>query len=193
MSAEVDEMETGWDQLTWALGVLPLVLVERGVAMRHTWRPRLVWLASAGGLGGLRVYGPAMAAGVLMVVWSWGRRGADEPVPFFAALIFAPLYVLRGLLTGRRRQVGIGAAVGATTALVGFAVVTLATVVYVGVTDSAFTSVAWVFFGLGFGIPVAAVGAMCGLVGAALAHPTVGARSIRHAFRDQWRSGSPDL
>lgn len=186
-------METGWDQLTWALGVLPLVLVERGAAMRHTWRPRLAWLASAGGLGGLRVYGPAVAAGLLMIVWSWGRRGADEPVPFFAAVMFAPFYVLRGLLTGRRRQVGIGAAVGAVTALVGFATVMLFVVVYFGVTDSAFMSVAWVFFGFGYGIPVAAVGAMCGLVGAALAHPTASARSIWHAFRDQWRSGSPDL
>jgi hypothetical protein len=184
LSAEVDEMDTGLDQLAWAVGVLPLILVERGSALGRTWRPRLLWLASAGGVGGLRVYGPAVVAGILMLAWTYEHRGTETGAPvLFAASMFIPFCVLRGLLAARRRSADAAAAIGAATAVVSFVVFVLGAVVYVGIMVSGTVWVALPLMGLVFGLVVAAVGAACGLLGAALAHPTTTIRSIRSRRR----------
>jgi hypothetical protein len=69
--------------------------------------------------------------------------------------------------------------VGAVTALLGFEIVSLATAVYTAATESLLKSVLWLLTGLGFAIVVGLVGAICGLIGGALAHPTSIIRSLR--------------
>lgn len=184
LSAEVDEIDCGLSQLAWALGVLPLVLVERGTALRRTWRPRLLWLATAGGLGGLRVYGPAVTAGMAMLVWIYEHRYTQTGGPVLAAaVVFIPFCVLRGLLAARRRSDDVAAAVGAATAAVSFFVVVVGVAVYVGVMVHGFVWVAVPVMSLVFAVVVAAVGAACGLLGAALAHPARTMRAIRSRRR----------
>jgi hypothetical protein len=78
-----------------------------------------------------------------------------------------------------RGDVETAALVGAATALVGFAIVVLAAAVYAATTEFALTSLTWVVFRLGAGCTVAMVGALCALVGAAVAYPTVFFRSMR--------------
>lgn len=139
--------------------------------MGRAWRSRLLWLASAGGLGGLRVFGPGVACGIVMMAWSYAHRGEDARLPLFAAFVLAPAYVLRGLLAARGRTVSVGALVGAVTAVLGFEIVVLGTAVYVAATESWLKAALYLGFGLGYVIPVAVVGTVCGLAGGALAHP----------------------
>jgi hypothetical protein len=160
------------------MGGLRLLWIERRTAMGRKWRVRLLWLGSAGGLGGLRVYIPGVVGGIGMATWSYWHRGEDLPIPLFSAFIFAPYYALLGFWWARSRTVGTAALVGAVTALVGFELVTLATAVYTAVTEFALKSVAWLVFGLGYALLVGFVGAICGLIGGALARPTAIIRAL---------------
>jgi hypothetical protein len=156
------------------------MLAERTTRAGRIWRPRLLWLVSAGGVGGLRVYGPAVVCGIAMAAWSYVHPGDDEPPIVVAALMFAPFYAVRGLLAARRRSVWAGAAIGAVTAVVGYAIALISAAVYAGATESVFQSaVVLLLFFLAFLIVVASVGAICGLVGAVLAHPRTANRSLR--------------
>jgi hypothetical protein len=113
LSAEFDEIGTGRSQLAWAVGSLRVLWAERRMSRRSRLWVRLRWMGSAGGLGGLRVYTPAVVGGILMATWSYWHRDDDAPIPLIAAVLLAPYYALIGLWWGRRRTVGTAALVGA--------------------------------------------------------------------------------
>jgi hypothetical protein len=71
------------------------------------------------------------------------------------------------------------ALVSAVTALVGFEIVVVAMAAYAAVTEFALKSLTWLVFGLGFALTIGLVGAICGLIGGSLAHPTAMIRSMR--------------
>lgn len=181
LGAEVDEIATGWSQLRWALGAVRLRWIESSPARRRRWHVRLRWIESAGGLGGLRVYGPAVVGGIGMSLWVYANRGADAPLPLAAAVLAGPYFAVIGCCWARRRTPPIAAAVGAVTALVGFEIVTIGTAVYTVVTESALNATVWLGFGIAFVLPVGFVGAVAGLVGAVAAHPISSVRAIRRA------------
>jgi hypothetical protein len=182
LSAELDHIGTGQSQLAWAVGCLRVLWAEGRASRRSRLRVRLRWVGSAGGLGGLRVYAPALFGSILMVAWSYWHREDDAPIPLLAALLLAPYYALIGLWWGRKRSVRTAALVAAVTALVGFELVTVLTAIQAAATDSASKSVLWLFFGLGFATTVALVGAFCGLAGGSLAHPISTIGSIRRSL-----------
>lgn len=188
LRAEVDELGTGLDQLAWAVEVLPLVLAERVAALLRRWRPRLVWLASGGGLGGLRVYGPAVVSGMVMLAWMYGHRAhLESGAPLLAALRLLPYYLVfytgRGLLTARRRSDDAAAAVAAATAVVGYLVVVAGASAYIGATVPGAVWVVLPITSLLLVFVVAATGAACGVLGAALGHPATTIRFIRSRYR----------
>jgi hypothetical protein len=180
LSAEFDEIGTGRSQLAWAVGSLRVLWAERRMSRRSRLWVRLRWMGSAGGLGGLRVYTPAVVGGILMATWSYWHRDDDAPIPLIAAVLLAPYYALIGLWWGRRRTVGTAALVGAVTALVGFGIVTLLTAIETAVTETAVRAAVWLVFGLVYAIMVALVGAFCGLAGGTLARPSSILRSLHH-------------
>jgi hypothetical protein len=140
---------------------------------------RLRWVGSAGGLGGLRVYLPALVGGMLMAVGSYGYRDADAPVPVLAALVLTPYYAVVGPWWARRSSIEIAVLVGAVTALVGYEIFVMSAAVYMAATESAVNSLTWLGFGVGFALLVALVGAFCGLIGGTLAHSAATIPSIR--------------
>lgn len=87
--------------------------------------------------------------------------------------MFAPYYALAGFLMARRRSVDVGAVMGAVTAVLGFAIVSLTMIAYAAGTGPWLTPVAYFLYGLTFLIPAAFVGATCGFVGGALAHANI--------------------
>ncbi|WP_125592466.1 hypothetical protein [Amycolatopsis balhimycina] len=182
LGSELDEIATGWSQLRWALGAVRLRWIESSPARRHRWHIRLRWIESAGGLGGLHVYGPAVAGGIGMSLWVYANRGADAPLPLAAAVLAGPYFAVIGFCWARRRTAPIAAAVGAITAVVGFEVVTIGTAVYTVVTESFPNATLWVGFGIGYVLPVGFVGAITGLAGAIAAHPISSIRAIRRAI-----------
>ncbi|MGW4529248.1 hypothetical protein [Amycolatopsis sp. NPDC004378] len=184
LGAEIDEMTTGWSQLHWALGVLRLRWIESSPARRRRWQTRLRWIESAGGLGGLRVYGPAVAGGIVMSLWVYANRGADAPLPLAAAFLAGPYFAVIGFCWARRRTAPVAAAVGAIAAVVGFEIVTIGTAVYTVVTESALNATVWLGFGIAYVLPVRFVGAIAGLVGAVAAHPISSIRAFRRAIID---------
>lgn len=180
----MDEVKTGWSQLGWALGAVRLRWIESSPERRRRWQVRLRWIESAGGLGGLRVYVPAVVAGIAMSVWVYAHRGADAPLPVAAAVLAGPYFAVIGFCWARRRTAPIAAAVGAVTALVGFEIVTIGTAVYTVVTESALNAVVWLGFGVAYVLPVGLVGALSGLIGALAAHPICSIRAVRDAIND---------
>jgi hypothetical protein len=184
LGAEMDEIATGWSQLHWALGAVRLRRIELSPARRRQRHVRLRWIESAAGLGGLRVYGPAVAGGIAMSLWVYANRGADAPLPLAAAVLTGPYFAVIGFCWARRRTAPVAAAVGATTALVGFEIVTTGTAVYTAVTESALNATAWLVFGIAFVLPVGFVGAIAGLVGAVAAHPISTIRAMRQAIKE---------
>ena len=172
LSTEIDEIETGRSQLAWALGALRLIWTERRPTMRSTWHGRMVWVGSAGGLGGWRVYPPAVVGGLLIATWSYSHRQDDLLIPVLASLALAPYYGVIGVCWGRSRTIGTAALVGAVTAVAGFGIVVVLAAGYAAVSESGLTALLWLVFGLVFGFTVALVGAFSALVGAVLAHPT---------------------
>lgn len=179
LSAELDQIPTGRSQLAWAVGCLRVLWVERRTSRRSSLRVRLRWVGSAGGLGGVRVYTPALFGGILMAAWSYWHREDDAPIPLLAAVLLAPYYTLIGLWWGRSRSVRTAALVAAVTALLGFEFVTVLTAIRAAATHSASKSVLWLLFGLGYAAMVALVGAFCGLAGGSLTHPISTIRSMR--------------
>jgi hypothetical protein len=179
LTAEVNEIRSGPSRLAWALGGVGLLLRQRLITSERSWRVRLRWVGSAGGLGGSRVYLPAVASSILMAVGSYGYRDADAPVPVVAAMALTPYYMVVGLCWARHRSIEIGALVGAVTALVGYESFVVSAALYLAATESAVNSLTWLGFGVGFALLVALVGAFCGLIGGTLAHPVVIIRSIR--------------
>lgn len=182
LGAELDEIATGWSQLRWALGAVRLRLIETSPARRHRWHVRLRWVGSAGGLGGFRVYGPAVAGGAAMSLWVYANRGADAPLPLAAAVFAGPYFAVIGFRWARRRTAPIAAAVGAVTAVVGFEIAIVGTAVYTVVTESALNATVWFGFGIAFALPVGFFGALAGLVGAVAAHPISSIRAFRRAI-----------
>ncbi len=178
LTAEMGEIGSGRSRLVWALGGAGLLIRQRLWNTGRRWRVRLCWVGSAGGLGGLRVYLPAVAAGLLMAVWSYGYRDADAPVPVLAALLLTPYYVVVGLWWGRRGRVETAALVGAVTAFTGFEIYVISMAILIAATESGLNALTWLGFGLGFALLVALVGAFCGLIGGTLAHPAAILRSI---------------
>jgi hypothetical protein len=156
-----------------------LLLSQRLMSIEPRWGLRLRWVGSAGGLGGLRVYIPAVAGGTLMAVWSYGYRDADAPIPVLAALLLAPYYGVIGLWWARRGRVETAALVGAVTSLVGFEIFVMSSAIYIAATQSALNSLTWLGFGAEFALLVALVGAFCGLIGGTLAHPAAIIRLVR--------------
>jgi hypothetical protein len=77
----------------------------------------------------------------------------------------------------------VGAGLGAVTAIGGFLVVTLGAVVYTGVTESWGKGTLWLLIFLMWVAFVAGEGAVCGLVGAALARPTTHGRLLIRSLR----------
>lgn len=183
LGAEVDEVETGWARLTWALGVVRVLWIESRTTRRHTWLVRLGWIGSAGGLGAWRAYVPALVGGIAMTTWSYWHRGEDIPVPVFAAIVTSPYYMVVGFCWGRTRNIQTAALMGAATALIGFELTCVATAVYASLTASSsyggFAVAIWLMFGLAWVLPVGFVGALSGLLGGVLAHPVSFIRSLR--------------
>lgn len=182
LGAEMDEIATGWAQLRWALGAVRLRWIESSSARRRRWHVRLGWIGSAGGLGGLRVYGPAVAGGIAMSLWVYANRGADAPLPLAAAVLAGPYFAVIGFCWARRRTGPIAAAVGAVTALVSFEIVIIGTAVYTVVTESALNATVWLGFGIAYVLPVGFVGAIAGFAGAVAAHPIASVRAVRRAI-----------
>ena len=60
LTAEMGQVGSGRSRLAWALGGVGLLLRQRLLTSERNWRLRLRWVGSAGGLGGLRVYLPAL-------------------------------------------------------------------------------------------------------------------------------------
>jgi hypothetical protein len=119
-----------------------------------------------------RAYGPGLAGGVLAGIWSYWHRDEDLPNLLLAAVMLMPYYGLIGFWWARRtRTTGTAALMGGVTAVLGFEVVILLTATQATITDTAGKSLLWLFAGLLFATPVFLLGAFCGLVGGALAHP----------------------
>ncbi len=179
LTAEMGQIGSGRSRLVWALGGVGLLTRQRLMTTGRRWATRLRWVGSAGGLGGLRVYLPALVVGMLMAVGSYGYRDADAPVPVLAAMALSPYYVVVGLWWARRSSIEIAVLVGAVTALVGYETFVTSAALYLAATESAVNSMTWLGFGVGFALLVALVGAFCGLIGGTLAHPAATIRTIR--------------
>jgi hypothetical protein len=179
LAAEKGEIGTGRSQLLWVLGGVHILIRQGLSTLARRWCVRLRWVGSAGGLGGLRVYLPAVAGGLLMAVGSFGYRDADAPVAVVAALLLTPYYVVVGLWWGRTGRVETAALVGAITAFAGFEIFVTSMAILVAATESALNALTWLGFGVLFALLVALVGAICGLIGGTLAHPATIIRSVR--------------
>jgi hypothetical protein len=178
LTAEMGEIGSGRSRLAWALGGVGLLLRQRLMTSKRRWIARMRWVGSAGGLGGVLVYLPALVGGILMAVGSYGYRDADAPVPVVAAMALTPYYAVVGLWWARRCSIEIAALVGAATALAGYETFVVSAAIYLAATESAVNSLTWLGFGVGFALLVALVGAFCGLIGGTLAHPAKIIRSI---------------
>jgi hypothetical protein len=124
-----------------------------------------------GRFGDRRLYDPGVVGGVVAALWSYWYRDVDAPIPLLAAVLLAPYYAFIGFWWARKARLETAALVGAVTALVGFELVVLVTAMQAVATDAAPKSVLWLLAGLMFAPTVTLVGAFCGFVGGALAHP----------------------
>ncbi len=109
-----------------------------------------------------------LLCGLLMTAWAVWARGWDAPVPLIAAVLFSPYYVLSGFLTARRHRVDAGMVAGAATAVTGYVIVVVSTVLYTALTQPWPTLFLWVVLGTTFVLLPLLVGGFCGLLGAFL-------------------------
>lgn len=118
-----------------------------------------------------------------MAIGSYWYRDVDAPIPLLAAVVLAPYYGLVGFWWARRARIETAAMMGAVTALVGFEIVVVLTAMLDVAMGATPKSVLWLVSGLLFAPTVGLVGAFCGLVGGALAHPTsiISTLRLRHA------------
>ena len=77
----------------------------------------------------IRVSPHGLLCGVAMSLWCYRLRDVDLPMPLIATVVAAPYYAVVGFVAGRRRDVTVGAVVGAAVAGIGFLVLCAAILV----------------------------------------------------------------
>ena len=122
-----------------------------------------------------------------MMAGGYLAQNVDLPIPVVAAILCAPGYVLAGWSVARRHSAEAAAWAGAAAAVTGFTMVALEYIVGTAIIVGADMSGRYVVLGLK-ALPVVVLwGALCGVIGLALAR-----LPIRRTGRyDTARIGSP--